>query len=68
LDEAVRFMRWQAYAPAFSIALGNSSVSRAEGADAWYFAENDTWYKQAKGKPDPQADAAAMAGGGGGMY
>ena len=46
LDEAARCIRWQAqYAPAFSIATGNSAISKEQDADAWFLTKAQTWLK-----------------------
>ena len=46
LDEAARCVRWQArYAPAFSIAMGNSTISKEQGMDAWFLTKDQTWLK-----------------------
>jgi len=46
LDEAARCVRWQAeFAPAFSISLGNSTISKEQGADAWFLTKDQTWLR-----------------------
>ena len=43
LDELCRAVRWQLEAPAFSVALGNSTASKAENCDRWRFTEDQSW-------------------------
>ena len=43
LDEVVRAANWQEIAPAFSIAQGNSLVSKQRNADRWKFSKDQCW-------------------------
>jgi len=62
LDEAARCVRWQRdYAPAFSIALGNSTVSKAQGTDAWFLTKEQTWLKILQDKKIEQSAPLVIA-------
>jgi len=43
LDEVIRAVNWQEIAPAFSIAQGNSIVSKQRNIDRWKFTNDQTW-------------------------
>jgi len=43
LDEVIRAVNWQEVAPAFSIAQGNSFISKQRNADRWKFTRDQTW-------------------------
>jgi len=42
-DEVIRSVNWQKRAPAFSIALGNSTISKELNSDRWKFTRDQTW-------------------------
>ncbi|MCL2107051.1 MAG: hypothetical protein FWH26_08365 [Oscillospiraceae bacterium] len=51
LDEVARCVRWQEeYAPAFSIAHGNTTVSKQSNTDEWHFEKGQTWVKSLENK------------------
>ncbi len=43
LQEVERAVRWQRYAPAFSIRYGNTYVSADENCDDWHYTSDQTW-------------------------
>jgi len=43
LDEVIRAVNWQEIAPAFSVSLGNSSISKENNSDRWKFTRDQTW-------------------------
>jgi len=43
LDEVIRAANWQEIAPAFSIAQGNSHISKQRNVDRWKFTNDQTW-------------------------